>query len=70
MLESLIVFAVFVLVAQVTARLNATTALGAEIFFWARIAYAIVYLIGIPWIRTLVWGVSVAGLLVILSQLF
>jgi uncharacterized MAPEG superfamily protein len=70
MLESLIVFAVFVLVAQVTGKLNATTALGAELFFWARLAYAIIYVIGIPWLRTLVWGVSVAGLLVILSQLF
>jgi uncharacterized MAPEG superfamily protein len=70
MLESLIIFAVFVLVAQVTGRLNATTALGAELFFWARLAYAIVYVMGIPWLRTLVWGVSLAGLLVILSQLF
>lgn len=70
MLESLVVFAVFVLVAQVTGKLNATTALGAELFFWARLAYAVVYVIGIPWLRTLIWGVSVAGLLVILSQLF
>lgn len=70
MLESLVVFAVFVLVAQITGKLNATTALGAELFFWARLAYAVVYVIGIPWLRTLIWGVSVAGLLVILSQLF
>jgi uncharacterized MAPEG superfamily protein len=69
MLESLVVFAVFVLVANATGRLNEATALGANLFFWGRLAYALVYLLGLPWLRTLIWGVSVAGLLVILSQL-
>ena len=68
MLESLTVFAALVLVAQVAGRLNATTALGAQLFFWSRLAYAPVYVIGIPWLRTGVWGVSFAGLLQILSQ--
>lgn len=70
MLESLVVFAIFVLVANATGRLNETTALGANLFFWGRVAYAIVYVIGIPWLRTMIWGVSVAGLLLVLSQLF
>jgi len=70
MLESLVVFAIFVLVAQAAVRLNETTALGANLFFWGRLAYAIVYVVGIPWLRTLIWGVSVAGLLLVLSQLF
>jgi uncharacterized MAPEG superfamily protein len=70
MLESLVVFAIFVLVAYATNRLNSTTALGANLFFWGRVAYAVVYLAGIPWIRTLVWGVSIAGALLVLSQLF
>ena len=70
MLESLVVFAIFVLVADATGRLNEVTALGANIFFWGRVVYALVYVVGVPWLRTLVWGVSTAGLLVILSQLF
>ncbi|MGI8705770.1 MAG: MAPEG family protein [Sphingomicrobium sp.] len=70
MLESLVVFGIFVLVAAATDRLNETTALGANIFFWGRVAYALVYVLGVPWLRTLIWGVSTAGLLVILSQLF
>lgn len=70
MLESLVIFAVFVLVAQATNRLDETTALGAQIFFWGRVAYALVYLAGVPWVRTLVWAVSMVGLLMILSQLF
>jgi uncharacterized MAPEG superfamily protein len=66
LLESLVVFAIFVLVAYATNRLNSTTALGASLFFWGRVAYAVVYLAGIPWIRTLVWGVSIAGALLVL----
>ena len=70
MLESLVIFAIFVLVAQAAGRLDETTALGAQVFFWGRVAYALVYLAGVPWVRTLVWAVSVVGLLMILSQLF
>ena len=69
MLESLPLFIALVLVAQVTSHANATTALGAQLFFWARLVYAIVYIVGIPWLRTLVWAVSVVGLLLIFAQL-
>jgi uncharacterized MAPEG superfamily protein len=69
MLESLTIFAALVLVAQVAGKSNPTTALGAQLFFWSRLAYAPVYVIGIPWLRTGMWGVSFAGLLQILSQI-
>ena len=62
MLENLVLFAALVLVAQVAGKANATTALGAELFFWARLVYVPVYVIGIPWVRTGVWAVSVVGL--------
>jgi uncharacterized MAPEG superfamily protein len=70
MLESLVLFAALVLVAVVTDKTNATTLLGAQLFFWARLAYAGVYLAGIPWLRTGVWLISVVGLLLIFFQLF
>jgi len=69
MLESLVLFAALVLVAQVTGKASATTALGAQLFFWARLIYAPVYLIGIPWLRTGLWGISVVGLVLIFTQL-
>ncbi len=69
MLESLVLFAALVLVAVVTDRTNATTLLGAQLFFWARFVYAGVYLAGIPWVRTGVWLVSVVGLILIFAQL-
>jgi uncharacterized MAPEG superfamily protein len=69
MLENLVLFAVLVLVAVFTGKTNAMTLLGAQIFLWARVAYAAVYVIGLPWIRTGVWGVSVVGLVMIFLQL-
>lgn len=69
MLENLVLFAALVLVVQITGRASETTALGAQLFFWARLAYAIVYLVGIPWVRTGVWAVSLAGLILIFLQL-
>ena len=70
MLESVAIFAIVVLVADAAGRLNETTALGATLFFWARLVYAVVYLAGIPWVRTAVWAVSIAGILLVFSQLF
>ena len=69
MLENLVLFAALMLVAVVAGRTNATTLLGAQIFLYARLAYAVVYLIGIPWLRTATWGVSVVGLAMIFLQL-
>ena len=70
MLETLVVFAIVVLVANLTHRADATTALGATLFFGGRVGYALVYLAGIPWLRTLVWAVSLAGILLVVSRLF
>ncbi len=69
MLENLALFAPLVLVAQIAGRTNATTALGAEIFFFARLAYVFVFSFGVVYLRTLVWLVSLVGLGLIFSQL-
>src|SRR5262245_8132763 len=69
MLENLVLFAALVLIAVATNKTNATTLLGAQLFFWARLVYAAVYLAGIPWLRTGVWLVSVIGLVLIFLQL-
>ena len=68
MLENLVLFAALVLVAVAAGRTNAMTLLGAQIFVWARLAYAAVYILGIPWLRTGVWAVSVVGLAMIFLQ--
>jgi uncharacterized MAPEG superfamily protein len=70
MLENLVLFASLVLIVVVAGKTNQATLVGAHLFFWARLAYAGVYLAGIPWLRTGVWGVSIIGLVVIFLQLF
>ena len=69
MIENLVLFAALVLVAVVAGKTNGMTLLGAQIFFWARLAYASVYIAGIPWLRTGVWFVSVIGMVLIFLQL-
>jgi uncharacterized MAPEG superfamily protein len=70
MLENIVLFAPLVLIADIISRSNnAVIELGAQIFFWARLVYAIVYIIGIPWLRTTIWGISVVGLVMIFVQL-
>jgi uncharacterized MAPEG superfamily protein len=70
LVENLAPFAILVLVAQVAGKANATTALGATIFFWARVAHAVVYVAGITYVRTLIFAIAAIGELMILLQLF
>ena len=69
MLENLVLFAALVLVCAVANKTNATTLLGAQLFLWARLAYAVIYVAGIPYLRTAAWLVSVIGLVLIFLQL-
>lgn len=69
MLENLPVFAALVLVAQVSGSTNDTTALGATLFFWARVGHAAVYIAGIPWLRTVAFGVSLVGMVMIAIEI-
>jgi uncharacterized MAPEG superfamily protein len=55
----------------VVAHLNsATTALGAQMYFWARLAYLPVYTIGIAYLRTAIWVVALLGLLQVVRGFF
>jgi uncharacterized MAPEG superfamily protein len=69
MLESLVLFAALVLTAQAAGISNAMTVLGAQLFLWGRVAYAVLYVAGVPWARTAAWAAAVLGMLLILSQL-
>ena len=69
MLENLVLFAILVLVAKSVNISNAMTVLGAQLFFWGRLGHAVIYLIGIPWLRTAAWALSIFGLVLIVLQL-
>lgn len=68
-LETFGFFAAAVLAVVATGRGDAGTALGAQLYFWARVAYVPLYAAGIPYLRSLVWAVSVAGILMVLRGL-
>lgn len=69
MAENLPLFAAVVLAAVIAGKTNNMTLLGAQIFLWGRIAYAVCYLGGIKWLRTLSWVASIVGIALILWQL-
>ena len=70
LIENLAPFAVLVLVAHMSGKANAATALGATIFFWARVCHLAAYVAGIIYLRTLAWFTSWVGGAIILFQLF
>lgn len=69
-LETFVFFAAAVLVVVLGQCTNTQTALGAQLYFWARVIYLPVYAIGIPYLRTLVWAASVVGIVMVLSGVF
>lgn len=69
MVENIGPFAALVLVAHVSGKADAASAMGAQMFFFARVAHAGVYIAGIPYARTLAFAVSVAGEIQILRSI-
>ena len=53
--ESFAPFAALVIVVHLAGKANATTAFLATSFFWLRLAHAVVYLLGIPYLRTVIF---------------
>ena len=68
--ETFPLFATVVLVAHVTDTHNALTVLGAQLYFWGRLVYVLLYAAGVPVIRSLVWNVATLGILLFVAALF
>jgi len=65
LLETMPAFAALVLIVLYTGNASPTTALGAQIYFWGRVLYFPAYIAGIPFTRTIIWTISMVGLLMI-----
>ena len=65
--ETLPLFAAAILIAHVGGREGVLTLWGAWLYLLARIVYLPVYALGIPMVRSIVWGVSLAGLILVLA---
>jgi uncharacterized MAPEG superfamily protein len=59
--EGLALFTPLVLIAAVMNVSSDATVLGAQLFFYSRVAHAIIYLAGWPYIRPVVWLVGLVG---------
>lgn len=67
--ENLVVFATLVLVLNAIQVSNATTIMACQVYFWARLAHAFVYALGVPWLRTLSFALGWVCVAALLLQL-
>ncbi len=68
--EGLILFAPLVLIAAQLDISNTMTVWGAQLFFYSRIAHAVVYLAGLPYVRPLFWAIGIVGTIMIFLAVF
>jgi uncharacterized MAPEG superfamily protein len=69
-METFPFFAVGILLVHLTDSYSAMTILGAQLYFWARVVYLPVYAVGIPYVRTATWTVSLVGIVLVLLAPF
>lgn len=69
-LETFPFFAAALLAVIVADRDTTQTALAAQLYFWARLAYLPIYAAGIPYLRSAVWAVALAGIAMLVIALF
>lgn len=58
MVENLAHFSVLVIVAHLSGMANEQTAFWAQMFFWARVAHALIFYAGIPYLRTVAFTIG------------
>ncbi|MDP1528484.1 MAG: MAPEG family protein [Rhodoferax sp.] len=69
--ETLPIFAAAVIMAHVAGKDGGSLTLwGTHLYLFGRLIYLPLYALGIAYIRTLVWGVSFAGLVMVIAALF
>ena len=61
-LEGMAMFAPLVLIVELAALSSPLTAAGAVTFAAARAAFAVIYVLGVPVLRSIAWGVALIGL--------
>ncbi len=67
--ETFPIFAAAALAVVVAGRLDSSTALAVQLYFWARVVYLPLYALGVPYVRSLVWLVSMVGVGMLLAAL-
>jgi uncharacterized MAPEG superfamily protein len=68
--ENLVIFAPLVMILDSLNISTRTTVLACAVYFWARLAHAIVYAIGVPVLRTLAFAVGFIAQAVLALAIF
>lgn len=66
--ETFPLFVAAILVEASTVQDSELAELGAQLYFWGRVAFLPVYALGLPYVRTLVWTVAMAGIALVLAS--
>lgn len=69
-LETFPFFAAGVLLLHALDKSTHISVLGSQVYIWARVLYVPAYVIGIPYVRTLIWTASLIGILMVLAALW
>jgi uncharacterized MAPEG superfamily protein len=68
--ENLVLFATLVLILDAVHHSTQSTVIACAVYFWARVAHAIIYALGIPVLRTLTFAVGFAAQVVLVLAIF
>ena len=68
-IETFPLFAAAVLTAHFAGRHGWMTEWGAQLYFWARVAYVAFYAAGVFLVRSLVWNIATGGIVLVLVSL-
>jgi uncharacterized MAPEG superfamily protein len=69
-LETFPIFAAVILAVYATERTDMWSEIGAQVYFWARLAYLPAYAVGLPWVRTVIWQIATIGIVLCMVPLF
>lgn len=69
-LETFPIFAAVILAVYATERTDMWSEIGAQVYFWARLAYLPAYAMGLPWVRTVIWQIATIGIVLCMVPLF
>lgn len=64
--ETFPLFVAAVLVEAQVPQDSEIAAMGAQLYFWGRVAFLPLYAIGVPFLRTIAWTVALAGIVMVL----
>ena len=68
--ENLVIFATLVLILNAMQHSTQSTVIACAVYFWARLAHAIIYAMGVPVLRTLAFTVGFLAQVVLVIAIF